>query len=137
MTLCRRFFQVLSGLVPFFTPYRSSRVCHLEEKPHLCYSKFMKRTQAITRLRDHKAELKRFGVQHLYLFGSMARYEAREDSDVDLFFDYEEGKLGLFQLMEVKQVAARILGRKSDIMTRDGIHRLLRERIEAAAVAVF
>lgn len=97
----------------------------------------MKRRDAIARLRAHEAELKQLGVLHLYLFGSTARDDAREDSDVDLFFDYEEGKLGLFELMDVKDAAARILDRKTDIMTRDSIHRVLRERIEATAVPVF
>jgi uncharacterized protein len=97
----------------------------------------MDRTEAITRLKQHEAELKQLGVQHLYLFGSTASGEAREDSDVDLFFDYERGKLGLFQLMDVKERAAQILGRKADIMTRDSLHRVLRERIEASAVLVF
>jgi predicted nucleotidyltransferase len=97
----------------------------------------MDRTEAIARLKEHEAELKRLGVQHLYLFGSTARDEAREDSDVDLFFDHERGKLGLFQLMDVKEAATRILGRKADIMTRDSIHRLLREQVEANAVPVF
>ena len=81
--------------------------------------------------------LKRLGVEHLYLFGSTVRGEAREDSDVDMFFDYERGKLGLFELMDVKEAAARILGRKADIMTRDSLHKTLRERIEAAALQVF
>jgi len=76
-------------------------------------------------------------VQHLYLFGSTARDDARDESDVDLFFDYEKGRLGLFELMDVKEAAARILGRNTDIMTRDSIHKLLRERIEATAVPVF
>ncbi len=93
----------------------------------------MKPTEAITRLRDHETELKRLGVEHLYLFGSTAR----DESDVDLFFDYEKGKLGLFELMDVKEAAARILGRKIDIMTRDSIHKLLRQRIEETAVPVF
>lgn len=97
----------------------------------------MDRTEAITRLKQHEAELKQLGVQHLYLFGSTASGEAREDSDVDLFFDYERGKLGLFQLMDVKERAAQILGRKADIMTRDSLHKVLRERIEASAVLVF
>jgi len=47
--------------------------------------------------------LKRLGVDHLYLFGSRARGEAREDSDVDLFFDHLDGSLGLFELMDVKR----------------------------------
>ncbi len=85
-------------------------------------------------MRDHEAELKQFGVQHLYHFGSTARDETRDESDVDLFFDYEKGKLGLFELMDVKEAAARILGRRTDIMTRDSIHKLLRQRIEATGV---
>jgi len=97
----------------------------------------MNRAEAIARLREHETELKRLGVQHLYLFGSTARGDAREDSDIDLFFDYEKGKLGLFELMDVKEAAAKILGRKTDIMTRDSIHKVLRRRIEAAAVPVF
>ena len=64
----------------------------------------------MARLKEHEAELKQLGVEHLYLFGSTARDEAREDSDVDLFFDHPEGSLGLFKLMEVKEIAADILG---------------------------
>jgi len=99
--------------------------------------KKMKQNDAITKLRGHEAELKQLGVLHLYLFGSTARDEARDDSDVDLFFDYEEGKFGLFDLMDVQERASRILGRKADVMTRDGIHKILRPRIEAMALRVF
>jgi hypothetical protein len=97
----------------------------------------MQRKEAIAKLREHEAELRQLGVQRLYLFGSTARGEAREDSDVDLFFDYERGKLGLFELMDVKEQASRILGRKADIMTRDSLHKVLRSRIEASALRVF
>jgi predicted nucleotidyltransferase len=97
----------------------------------------MKREDAVAILKEHETELRQLGVEHLYLFGSTARGEAREDSDVDLFFDYEKGKLGLFELMDVKEQASRILGRKADIMTRDSLHRVLRSRIEASALQVF
>ncbi len=97
----------------------------------------MHRDEAITKLKEHEAELRQLGVQHLYLFGSTARGEAGEDSDVDLFFDYERGKLGLFELMDVKEQTSRILGRKADIMTRDSLHKVLRSRIEASALQVF
>ena len=97
----------------------------------------MDREAAIARLRAHQEELKQMGVRTLYLFGSTARGEARQDSDVDLFFDYEEGKFGLFDLMDVKERAATILGRKADIMTRDSLHEYLRPRIEAEAIPVF
>jgi predicted nucleotidyltransferase len=97
----------------------------------------MQRAEAIARLKEHEAELRRLGVQHLYLFGSTARDDARADSDVDLFFDHERGKLGLFQLMDVKERAAEILGRKTDIMTRGSLHPFLKELIEASALRVF
>ena len=97
----------------------------------------MERDAVITKLQEHEAELRQLGVEHLYLFGSTARGEAREDSDVDLFFDYEKGKFGLFQLMDVKERTSDILGRTADIMTRDSLHRTLKSGIEASAVRVF
>jgi uncharacterized protein len=97
----------------------------------------MDRAAAIAKLTEHETELKQLGVEHLYLFGSTARGEAHEESDIDLFFDHPVGSLGLFELMEVKDAAARILGRKTDIMTRRSLHPVLRERIEASALQVF
>ena len=97
----------------------------------------MERYDTIAKLRAHETELRQLGVEHLYLFGSTARGEAREDSDVDLFFDHPEGSLGLYQLIDVKDTAARILGRKTEIMTRRSLHPVLRERIEASALQVF
>ena len=97
----------------------------------------MKRDEAISRLQQLEADLNRLGVEHLYMFGSTARDEAGDDSDVDLFFDHEKGKLGLFELMDVKERAASILGGKTDIMTRDSLHNTLREAIEETAIRVF
>jgi len=97
----------------------------------------MTRDEAIRRLREHEAELRGLGVDRFYLFGSTARDTASPDSDVDLFFDYPKGKLGLFGLMEVKERAAAILGRRVDIMTRDSLHRVLRPSIEQSALFVF
>jgi uncharacterized protein len=102
-----------------------------------CYNVTMERDEAICRLQQHEADLRRLGVEHLFMFGSTARGEANHDSDVDLFFDYQKGKLGVYELMDVKEYAASILGRKTDIMTRDSLHKTLREAIEATAVRVF
>jgi uncharacterized protein len=109
----------------------------VETTTRICYTTSMERDEAIRRLRQHEADLKRLGVEHLYMFGSTARGEANHGSDVDLFFDYQIGKLGVFELMDVKEYAARILGRKADIMTRDSLHKTLRQGIEATAVCVF
>ena len=109
----------------------------MEEEAQVCCGVLMKRNDAISRLSAHEADLRRLGVQRLYLFGSTARDEAGDESDVDLFFDHEKGKLGLYELMDVKERAAEILGRPADVMTRDSPHPRLRKRIEDSAVLVF
>ncbi|MBF0336625.1 MAG: nucleotidyltransferase [Nitrospirae bacterium] len=97
----------------------------------------MELNEAISRLKQHETELKQLGVEHLFMFGSTVRGEAKDDSDVDLFFDHPEGSMGLFQLMDIKYAAAAILGCKTDIMTRRSLHRVLKEQIEASALQVF
>ncbi len=97
----------------------------------------MNRADVIGVLRRHEAELKKLGVEHLFLFGSVARDDAGADSDIDLFFDHAKGQLGLYELMDVKQRAGEILGRPADIMTRASLHPKLREKIEQSALRVF
>jgi predicted nucleotidyltransferase len=97
----------------------------------------MNRAEVIRVLKRHEVELKKLGVKHLFLFGSVARDDAKDDSDIDLFFDHEKGRLGLYELMDVKDRAQEILGRPADIMTRASLHPALRERIEETALRVF
>jgi uncharacterized protein len=95
------------------------------------------RQQVISSLRAHAAELHRCGVHHLYLFGSVAREEARPDSDVDLFFDTDNPRFSLIELADVRQRIGAILGIEADVMTRGSLHPQLRPRIEADALRVF
>jgi len=97
----------------------------------------MKRDEVLVRLRAHEAEFKQLGVDSLYLFGSTAREEAREDSDVDLFFDHERGAIGLIEIMDIKERASELLGVEADVMTRRSLHPRLRQRIESSATRVF
>jgi uncharacterized protein len=97
----------------------------------------MNRADAIGLLKRHEAELKKLGVEHLFVFGSVARDDAKDDSDIDLFFDHAKGQLGLYELMDVKERALKILGRRTDIMTRASLHPVLREKIEETALRVF
>ena len=97
----------------------------------------MNRDTAVTKLRRHAQELRAQGVAALYLFGSTARGQAKEGSDVDLFFDYDNPKFSLVELVRVKDRVNAILGVGADVMTRDSLHPMLKERIEASAIRVF
>ncbi|MGA7786653.1 MAG: nucleotidyltransferase domain-containing protein [Xanthobacteraceae bacterium] len=97
----------------------------------------MNRADVIGILKRHQSELQKLGVEHLYLFGSVARDVATDNSDIDLFFDHARGQLGVYELMDVKQRAQEILGRQTDIMTRASLHPVLREKIEESALRVF
>jgi hypothetical protein len=97
----------------------------------------MTRDEAIRRLKASEPELTNAGATHLYLFGSTARGEAGSASDVDLFFDHDLGAIGLYELMDIKELAAAILGTKTDMIPRRGLNLLLRKKIEASAVQVF
>lgn len=118
----------------YFPPPRPQPRMAIRDRARLV---LMKREEVIRRLRDNEALLRQLGVEHLYLFGSTARDEAREESDIDLFFDHPPGSIGLYELMDLKEAAARILGRKTDIMSRRSLHPALRRRIEADAQRVF
>jgi uncharacterized protein len=97
----------------------------------------MNRDAVINQLRSHQADLHRIGVAQLYLFGSVARQQANADSDVDLFFDTDNPRFSLIELVDVQDQVTAILGVETDIMTRASLHPRLRQRIEAEALRVF
>jgi len=98
----------------------------------------MKRDEVIALLKHYEPELRDAGVGALFLFGSVARDRARDDSDVDVFFDLKRIQgFTLFDLVALQERMQEILGAKVDLMTRNGINPRRRPRIEAAAVRVF
>ena len=96
----------------------------------------MTREDTISLLRKHQAEIAGHGVRALYLFGSTRRGEARPDSDVDLFIDYAEG-FSLLDLVALREDVDRLLGTRTDITTRGGLHPRLRDDILREAERVF
>lgn len=78
---------------------------------------------------------RRCGVTRLRLFGSMARGDARDDSDVDLLVDLEPGQSGL-ALGGLVLDAQELLGRRVDVVTERGLHPALRAQVLADAVTL-
>ena len=97
----------------------------------------MTRNETIAALREHARAIRDQGVTALYLFGSSSRDEARSDSDVDLFVDYDPDRFSFVELIRLRESLSAKLGRKADLTTREGLHPVLRRNIEAEAIRVF
>jgi predicted nucleotidyltransferase len=70
----------------------------------------------------------RYGVRSIRVFGSMARDDADEHSDVDLLVDAAPGVSG-FALGALLMDAQELLARKVDVVTEAALHPLIRERV--------
>jgi hypothetical protein len=98
----------------------------------------MKRTEALKKLRTFTSALKERGATSLYLFGSTVRNQANGKSDLDLFLDYDpRSRFNAFDLVAAKRLLQEGLGVDVDLTTRNGLHPLIRKKIEAEATRVF
>ena len=96
----------------------------------------MNKADIINFISAHKTEFeKEFGVRKIGLFGSYARDEMREGSDIDIFVELE--KPDMFCLIGIKQAIEEALHSKVDIVRlRDKMNQELRRRIEQDAIYV-
>ncbi|MEQ1893836.1 MAG: nucleotidyltransferase family protein [Planctomycetota bacterium] len=83
-------------------------------------------------LAERRSELRELGARRLGLFGSFARDEGREDSDVDLLVDLDHH--GFDRYMDLKLFLEDLLGRRVDLVLSDRIKPALRERILASVI---
>ena len=92
-----------------------------------------RRSEVLEILRRHKAEFAdRYGVTSLGVFGSVARDEAGEDSDVDIVF--ETNSPNLFRTARMKRQLEALLCRHVDVVRwRERINPRLKARIAREA----
>jgi uncharacterized protein len=82
--------------------------------------------------------LRERGLAALALFGSTARGTSRPDSDVDVLIDIApDVRFSLVDLVSVKHFLEDRLGRKVDVVTREGLDPAIRDRVIREARAVF
>lgn len=96
----------------------------------------MKKQQALAILEQHRLEIiRQFAVRQLALFGSTARDEARDDSDIDVLVEFEnpatfDRYVGLAAYLE------KILGQNVDLVTVRGLKPRARQHVERDLIRV-
>jgi predicted nucleotidyltransferase len=81
--------------------------------------------------------LRRHGMAALYPFGSHARNEASDGSDIDAFIDKDRTRpFGFDEFMDVYLLLQARLGGNVDYGTREGLHPELRPAIERQALPI-
>ena len=87
-------------------------------------------------VKAHQPQLQNLGVQSLDLFGSVARNQARPDSDVDFLVEFSR-PVGLFGLFEVQYYLESLLDCSVDIGTVKSLRAHLREPVSKDLIRVF
>lgn len=94
----------------------------------------MTKQEVLKILEANRGKIREMGVESLSLFGSLARDEATDLSDVDLLVEFSR-PIGLFQFIRVQHYLQDILGvDKVDLVMPDALHEELRDEILKEAI---
>ena len=92
----------------------------------------MSRDEILRILTSNAPGLRRLGAVSLSLFGSYARGEERQDSDIDLLVELDEKRFDRY--MDLKFFLEELLGNRVDLVLQDALKPRIRPRILAEAV---
>ena len=92
----------------------------------------MTRDDILAIIAEHRAELYGLGVRELALFGSYARGDADESSDIDVLVDFHQPSFAGY--MAVKERLESLLQRRVDLVSKAAIKPRLKETILREAI---
>ncbi len=95
----------------------------------------MNREAVFAVLREAEPELKSRGVQSLAIFGSVARGDFSQDSDLDILVVFNR-PVGLFDFVRLKHFLEQLTHSRVDMVTPDALRPEMREQILKEAVNV-
>jgi predicted nucleotidyltransferase len=98
----------------------------------------MIREHVIETLRNHQQELRRRGVLHAALFGSVARDEDKPGSDIDIMVEIApDAPVGLFEYVGITQYLEDLFPDRVDVANRKSLKPLVRPSAERDAIYAF
>ncbi|HJJ61375.1 MAG TPA: nucleotidyltransferase family protein [Methanocorpusculum sp.] len=89
------------------------------------------REEVLEKLQNHLPELQeRFGIETIGIFGSVARGDDSESSDVDVLYAFEEGRGDLFEYAHATEYLENLFGRNIDFVSIRWMNPRLRKYVE-------
>jgi predicted nucleotidyltransferase len=79
----------------------------------------------------------RYGLVELSVFGSVARGEARPDSDLDLLYVLAPGHHLGFSINRLEDELSELFGRTVDLVSKAALHRAIRNQVLAEAQGLY
>lgn len=96
----------------------------------------LQREEALAILAAHKEEFRELGVKSLALFGSVARNEARPDSDVDFLIEADFDKLPSWGFADIRLRLRDLLNREVDLANPNLLKPRIRDHILQEAILI-
>ncbi len=98
----------------------------------------MSRDEIIAKIRSSAPALRAEGVTKLAIFGSRAREDARQDSDLDILIDVDpDAKFSLLTLVGVEHIVRDATGLETQASMRRSLDSRMAERITDDIIEVF
>ena len=85
-------------------------------------------------INNNKELLKNYGVIRVGLFGSYARNENTDESDIDIILEFEKGKKNFHNYMETCNIIEKAFNKKVDIVTNDALSSYIRPYIQKEVI---
>lgn len=125
----------MTQLTGSWTRCAEHNLCENEPRFGSSGSSAVQRETVLEILKRHREDICRFGVKSLRLFGSVARDEAGDKSDVDLLVGYSVSPT-FSEFMELRFYLEDLLQTRVDLVTETGLRERVRPYIEKDAIRV-
>ncbi len=96
----------------------------------------MDKNTVIDKLSEQRDSLASMGVVSLGLFGSLARVQSNEHSDVDLVVELMKGKSNFLNIMRIKDFIESKLGQEIDLSVASAIHPIVKNNMRNDVIMI-
>jgi predicted nucleotidyltransferase len=94
--------------------------------------------RSLLALREREPSLRAKGVMHAAVFGSVARGDEHDESDIDVLVELSrEARIGTSEMLQIERDLTGVLGRKVEVVSLGGLKSPKHDHIITEMIAAF